>query len=235
MISRDASQIEALNSELDSLSYAISHDLGAPIRAVSSCARIFEDLYGGVLDDQGRRLLSIMRAESGRTGDMIEGLLQLSAVSRQQMRIVTVDMTMLARASANAHAVPENGLNPKIEVEPLPPVPGDQSLLRHVWDGLVSNAIKYSSRCAEPRVSITGTIAGGEAVYQVEDNGVGFDSADAERLFGAFQRLQKDDEFPGIGLGLTIVRRVVARHGGRTWANSKSGGAAFSFALPLAA
>jgi light-regulated signal transduction histidine kinase (bacteriophytochrome) len=234
LIIPEASQIEALTGELDALSYSISHDLGAPIRAISSCARILEELSGNALDDQGRRLLSIMRNESGRAGDMIEGLLHLSALSRRQMRIATVDMTSLAKASVEESFPREARPNAFIEVAPLPVAPGDQALLRLVWDALVSNAVKFSSGNGEPRVTIAGTAAAGEAVYHVEDNGVGFDEGDAERAFGAFQRLHKDDEFPGIGLGLTVVRRIVARHGGRTWANAKRAeGASVSFALPL--
>ncbi len=125
------------------------------------------------------------------------------------------------------------GTPPDIHVSALPPARGDRGLLRQVWANLISNAIKYSSKTARPRIEITGEATGTENRYAVRDNGVGFDMDYVSKLFGVFQRLHRDDEFSGTGVGLAIVQRVVNRHGGRVWAEGKIGaGAVFSFALP---
>ena len=122
----------------------------------------------------------------------------------------------------------------KIEVGPLPEAAGDPTVLTQVWSNLIGNALKYSARRAEPRVRISGRIEGREAIYAVEDNGAGFDMQHAERLFGVFQRLHKAEDFPGTGVGLAIVERIVRRHGGRIWARGEvDAGACLQFALPV--
>lgn len=225
---------DGLNAEFETLTYSISHDLGAPTRAVSSYAMIFEELYGGVLDDEGRRLLSVIRSESARMGDMIDGFVRFSVLARQHMQIAEIDMTALARTSVNEQLSAGSGGALRVEVETLPRAAGDQHLLSELWDRLISNAIKFSSKGSNPQVTISGSAEGNEAIYRIADNGVGFDPENGERLFAPFKRLHRAEEFPGIGLGLAIARRIVLRHGGRIWAQSQEGGGAtFAFALPL--
>lgn len=167
---------------------------------------------------------------------LIAGLLEFSrATSRaKSFDRAPVDMTALAGAAVREAMAVYQGPEPRIDLAELPSVTGDATVLRQVWVNLIGNALKYSAKRPEPRIRVSGGIEEREAVYQVQDNGVGFDPRYADKLFGVFQRLHGADEFPGTGVGLAIVQRIVARHGGRVWAQGASdAGACFHFALPL--
>jgi light-regulated signal transduction histidine kinase (bacteriophytochrome) len=208
----------------------VSHDLRAPLRAVDGFARMLEEDYGARLDDEGRRLLGVVRSSSQRMSQLIDDLLAFSRVGRQSLGKRHVDMTALAREVV---AVLTHGAPASIDLFPLPPAMADGTLLRQVWVNLVDNALKYSGKRPDARVEIGGREEPGRLVYWVRDNGVGFDMRYAEKLFGVFQRLHGADEFPGTGVGLAIVQRVVARHGGSVWAEARPGeGACFYFSLP---
>jgi light-regulated signal transduction histidine kinase (bacteriophytochrome) len=225
--------LEAANQELESFSYSVSHDLRAPLRAVDGYARMLEEDYAARLDDEGRRLLAVVRQSSVRMGRLIDDLLAFSRLGRQQPAKQLVDMTELARDVVTEL---RNGAAASVELGALPSARADRALIRQVWTNLVGNALKYSGKRADARVEIGGRQDGGESVYWVRDNGVGFDMRYADKLFGVFQRLHRVDEFDGTGVGLAIVQRVVARHGGRVWAQAKPGeGACFHFSLPVAA
>ena len=225
--------LEAANKELESFSYSVSHDLRAPLRAVDGYARMLEEDYAARLDDEGRRLLAVVRQSSVRMGRLIDDLLAFSRLGRQQPAKQLVDMTELARDVVTEL---RNGAAASVELGALPSARADRALIRQVWTNLVGNALKYSGKRADARVEIGGRQDGGESVYWVRDNGVGFDMRYADKLFGVFQRLHRADEFDGTGVGLAIVQRVVARHGGRVWAEAKPGeGACFHFSLPAAA
>ena len=227
---RAREEIQAANRELESFSYSVSHDLRAPLRAVDGYARMLEEDYGPGLDEEGRRLLGVVRASSRRMGQLIDDLLDFSRLGRQALARRPVDMTALAREVA---ATLTHGTSLRVEIAPLPRAEADPALLHQVWVNLIGNALKYSGKQAAPRVEIGGREEAGGNVYWVRDNGVGFDMRYAEKLFGVFQRLHGADEFPGTGVGLAIVQRVVARHGGRVWAESRPGeGACFYFTLP---
>jgi light-regulated signal transduction histidine kinase (bacteriophytochrome) len=164
-------------------------------------------------------------------GRLIDDLLEFSRLGRQTPAKQSIDMTALAREAAD-EAV--RGTRTALEVGSLPAAAADRALLRQVWVNLIGNAVKYSGKSERPRVEIGGHVDGEEGVYWVRDNGAGFDMRYAAKLFGVFQRLHGQDEFPGTGVGLAIVQRVVTRHGGRVWAEGKVGeGARFSFTLPL--
>jgi light-regulated signal transduction histidine kinase (bacteriophytochrome) len=229
-----ALELEALNAELESFSYSVSHDLRAPVRAVLGYAAAIREDYGASLDDEGRRLLSVVESEASRMGELIDDLLAFSRLGRQQMAEADVVMTALARDVADECAR-EVGRDPlTITVDELPGARGDRALLRQVWVNLISNAIKYSGKQPEPRVHVWGTRDAGRVTYHVRDNGVGFDMAYADKLFGVFQRLHRGAEFPGTGVGLAIVMRVVQRHAGSVWGSAELGaGATFSFSLPM--
>jgi len=221
--------LEAANQELESFSYSVSHDLRAPLRAVDGYARMLEEDYAARLDDEGRRLLAVVRQSSVRMGRLIDDLLAFSRLGRQQPAKQLVDMTELARDVVTEL---RNGAAASVELGALPSARADRALIRQVWTNLVGNALKYSGKRADARVEIGGRQDGGESVYWVRDNGVGFDMRYADKLFGVFQRLHRVDEFDGTGVGLAIVQRVVARHGGRVWAQAKPGeGAVFGFSL----
>ena len=219
------------NKELDAFSYSVSHDLRAPVRAIDGYARILEEDQADRLDDEGRRVLGVIRSSTTHMAQLIDDLLTFSRLGRKAPAKQPLDMESLV-----GEVVRELGPDKptaKIELQTLPPAEADRSLLRQVWANLLANALKYSGKRAEAQVQIGGRLEGGEQVYWVRDNGVGFDMRYAGKLFGVFQRLHASDEFPGTGVGLAIVQRVVARHGGRVWAEGRPGeGACFYFSLP---
>jgi light-regulated signal transduction histidine kinase (bacteriophytochrome) len=217
------------NKELDSFSYSVSHDLRAPLRAVNGYAQILEEDYASRVDDEGRRLIGRVRSSGERMGQLIDDLLEFSRLARQEPVRSRIDMAELAREVAA-----EVGAGPAaIEIAPLPHALGDRSLLRQVWANLIGNAVKYSGKSERPRVQVGGRSEAAQNVYWVRDNGTGFDMRYADKLFRVFQRLHRADEFPGTGVGLAIVQRVVDRHGGRVWAEGvPREGACFYFSLP---
>jgi light-regulated signal transduction histidine kinase (bacteriophytochrome) len=229
-VRRRTEALAAANKELESFSYTVSHDLRAPLRAVDGYARMLEEDYAPRLDDEGRRLLSVVRESAARMGRLIDDLLAFSRLGRREPAKQTLDMRSLAREVADELG---KGSVARVELAELPPAQADVSLIRQVWANLIGNALKYSSKREAPRVEIGGREDGAENVYWVRDNGVGFDMRYAAKLFGVFQRLHRADEFEGTGVGLAIVQRVVSRHGGRVWAESTPGeGACFHFSLP---
>jgi len=225
-----SAKLEAAGQELETLSYTVAHDLRAPLRAIDGFSRIFDERYGRYVDDEGRRLLGLVRDSARRLGTLLDSLLALSRLGRQALYPVDVDMRALA-AEAWVELAGDSGLS--CSLEELPPAYGDRQLLKQVWTNLLANAVKYTSRRESPLVQVTGSQAGGENVYCVSDNGAGFDMKHAARLFGVFQRLHAEAEFPGTGIGLATVARIVARHGGRVWAEGATdAGARFYFSLP---
>jgi PAS domain S-box-containing protein len=234
-----AAQLEATNSELESFSYSVSHDLRAPLRAIDGFALMIEEDFKETLDPEGRRYLSVIRENSKRMGALIDDLLTFSRLGRLPVvnRKVNVDSLVREVIDEIVHAPPAAGhpaaALPEFDVGRLPAARGDRGLLRQVWMNLLSNAVKYSGKAGIPQITVRGHQTDSENLYSVRDNGVGFDMEYVEKLFGVFQRLHRADEFSGTGVGLAIVQRVVARHGGRVWAEGKiNEGAVFSFALP---
>jgi len=227
------SELEDANAELESFSYSVSHDLRAPVRAIAGYAQAIEEDYASLLDDEGRRLLSVVQSEAARMGELIDDLLAFSRLGRQSIVAGNVDMTQLARDVARGEAKTGGRPGAIFDIDDLPVAHGDVVLLRQVWVNLFSNALKYSGGNAEPKLEVWSTSEPGRAIYHVRDDGVGFDMAYSEKLFGVFQRLHRSDEFPGTGVGLAIVKRIVQRHGGTVWADAQLGvGATFSFSLP---
>jgi light-regulated signal transduction histidine kinase (bacteriophytochrome) len=226
-------EIEALDVELESFCYSVSHDLRAPVRAVIGFARVLEEDYAALLDAEGRRLLSVVIDEAARADTLIDGLLVLSRLSRQAMERVPVDMASMAREVA-FEAAASVGLNQSaVLIAELPGVTGDHDMLRLAWSHLLSNAVKFSSLEPHPRLEIFASLEPSRIVYHVTDNGIGFDMQYAGQLFGMFGRLHGSDVFPGLGVGLAMVKRIVHRHGGTVWAAARpGGGATFSIGLP---
>jgi signal transduction histidine kinase len=223
-------ELEATNKELESFSYSVSHDLRAPLRAVDGYARMLEEDYRERLDDEGRRLLGVVRESSSRMGRLIDDLLAFSKLGRQEPARRHVDMNALV---AEVIAELRGDSRARIEAAALPPAVADAAMMKQVWANLIGNALKYSGKREQAVVEIAGKIEGANAVYWVRDNGVGFDMRYAQKLFGVFQRLHRADEFPGTGVGLAIVQRVITRHGGQVWAEGRPGeGACFYFSLP---
>lgn len=225
-------QLESANRELESFSYSVSHDLRAPLRAIDGYALMLEEDYAARLDDEGRRLLGVVRESSGQMARLIDDLLAFSQVGRKSLSRGQVDMAVLAREVVS-DLTREKSVA-RVEVGELPAAEGDRPLLKQVWSNLVSNALKYSGKRELPLIQIGGRVEGREWIYWVRDNGTGFDMRYYSKLFGVFQRLHRAEEFEGTGVGLAIVQRIVLRHGGRVWAEGAIGeGACFRFALPM--
>jgi signal transduction histidine kinase len=226
-------ELGAANKELESFSYSVSHDLRAPLRAIDGYSRMLEEDHSGMLDDEGKRRLASIRESSLRMDRLIDGLLAFSRFGRQALVNTSFDTGALVREVLAELRVAEDHPEAAVALGELPPSWGDRALLKQVWANLVSNAVKYSSGRPAPRIEIAGGEAAGETVYRVKDNGAGFDMRYYDKLFGVFQRLHDEKEFPGTGVGLAIVQRVVTRHGGRAWAEGRPGeGAEFFFSLP---
>jgi signal transduction histidine kinase len=224
--------LEVANRELEAFSYSVSHDLRAPLRAISGFTRMIEDEYGARLDGPGRALLGRVRGGAERMGDLIDDLLKLSQISRQELNIEPVDLSALAREAAEELRSAEPGRRIEWVIAPGVTAMGDAGLLRVALRNLLGNAWKYSSRREQARIEFGAAAAGGRSEYFVRDNGAGFDMARAGKLFGAFQRLHAPSEFPGTGVGLATVARVLHRHGGDIRAEARVGeGASFYFTL----
>jgi two-component system, sensor histidine kinase and response regulator len=232
---RRSDELAAAYQDLESFSYSVSHDLQAPLRAIDSFAQILAEDFADRLDEEGNRLIGVIRNNSRKMDQLIVGLLEFSRIGRQSLSLDRIDMTALATVAAAEMKSLYGGPEPVVEIGALPAIAGDSTVMRQVWSNLIGNALKYSAKRAQPRIKISGRIEDREAIYQVDDNGAGFDMRYADKLFGVFQRLHRTEEFDGTGVGLAIVHRIITRHGGRIWAHSTlNEGACFQFALPLA-
>ncbi|WP_229726260.1 sensor histidine kinase [Oxalicibacterium faecigallinarum] len=229
---KSMAQLELTNKELESFSYSVSHDLRSPLRAIDGYSRILQEDYADKLDDEGRRILNVVRDSSKKMGMLIDDLLTFSKLGRKPVELRKIDMNELVDdvwRDVTSHADKVPAFNKAY----LLPCYGDRALVRQVLFNLLSNSIKYSSTVSEPVIDIFSTEEEDEIVYSVRDNGVGFDMRYYDKLFGVFQRLHSESEFPGTGVGLAIVKRVVVRHGGRVWAQSEPAKETiFNFSLP---
>jgi PAS domain S-box-containing protein len=220
------------NQELEGFSYSVAHDLRAPLRAIHGYCHILLDDHAAQLDGDGQVLLGNVARYAERMGHLIEGLLALASVGREDPAHVPIDMTALAESVVADLREGHEGSWPAIAVGQLADATGDPGLIRQVWEHLIGNAVKFSANRPDAAVSVESQVTAGEAAYHVRDNGVGFDMTYAGKLFGVFQRLHPT-EFPGTGISLAIVARIVDRQGGRVWADGHVGdGACFSFTLP---
>ena len=232
-LSRLASELERCNKELDSFSYSVSHDLRAPLRAIDGFSEAVLEDYASLLPAEGQRLLTTIRQNTKRMGSLIDDLLSFSRLGRKELETAPVDLAALAEAVVRDLRKAEPERRVEVTVAALPSVRGDFSLLRQVLTNLIGNAFKFTRRRPEARVEIGSRSEGGETTFYVRDNGTGFDMRYAGKLFGVFQRLHRDDEFEGTGVGLALVQRIIPRHGGRVWAEGRvDEGATFSFTLP---
>ena len=227
-------QLEVTNGELEGFSYSVSHDLRAPLRAIDGFSRILEDDYAGKLDAEGERVIGVIRNNTRKMSNLIDDLLAFSRMGKKAFSWTLVDMNELVREILSGIlSARENETAVEVFTSDLPPAWGDRTLLTQVWTNLLSNAVKFSGKSDKPSVHVDGTTESEEIVYTVRDNGVGFDMQYYEKLFKVFQRLHAQAEFPGTGVGLAIVQRVISRHGGQVWGESVPGeGATFHFSLP---
>jgi PAS domain S-box-containing protein len=226
-------QLEAANTELQAFAYSVSHDLRAPLRAIDGFSKFVLEDYGSTLDPEGKRLLGLIRSNSQKMDQLIVDILALSRVTRSEHKVSKVDMTKMAVSMFNESVSDEVKNNIRFTVDSIPDAIGDPTYLKLVWTNLISNAIKFSSKKSKPEIKVGGYTEKGFNIYYLKDNGVGFNPDYSHKLFGVFQRLHRADEFEGTGVGLAIVQRIILRHGGKVWAESKEGhGASFWFSLP---
>lgn len=229
---RHVAELEELNQELESFSYSISHDLRAPLRAISGFARLLTEEHAVSLDAEGLRLLGVIQVNTERMGCLIDDLLALSRLSRKTLVRTPVDMRTLVSSVIADRAAAQAPGGAAIVVSDLPDAEGDPALLKQVWERLIDNGVKFTAGVKSPRIEIGARASKGATVYTVRDNGIGFDMQYAAKVFEVFQRLHPQSEYEGTGVGLAIVRRVIHRHGGRVWAESAPGrGATFFFTL----
>jgi light-regulated signal transduction histidine kinase (bacteriophytochrome) len=226
--------LEAANKELEAFSYSVSHDLRAPLRHIDGFAGLLQRTATVKHDEKEQRYLTLITDSAKRMGRLIDDLLDFSRMGRAEMRRDTVDMDALVRAVLRDLEPDTQGRVIDWRIAPLPTVSGDASLLRQVWMNLLSNAIKYSRPRARAVIEIgSRTEHSAEIKYFVRDNGVGFEMKYSDHLFGVFQRLHRAEDFEGTGIGMANVRRIIARHGGRTWAEGQPDvGATMWFSLP---
>jgi light-regulated signal transduction histidine kinase (bacteriophytochrome) len=227
-------QLQCAKKEQESLIYSVSHDLRAPIRAIDGFTGFLEEDYGAALDDEGRRLLAVIRANTRKMEQMISGLLLLSRTLQGEMRVVPLDMRTLVE-TVYRELIPEPVRQQfKFVLAPIPEACADPLMMRQVWSNLISNAVKFSMTAPVKEIEVGGYTDCDELTYFIKDAGVGFNQAYVDKLFGVFQRLHKAEEYEGSGVGLALVQRIVRRHEGRVWAvGQENAGATFSFSLPV--
>ena len=228
-----AEQLQASNRELEAFSYSVSHDLRAPLRHIDGFCDLLQRRASDRLDDQGRKYLGVIAQSAKSMGQLIDDLLAFSRMARADLNRGEVDLDKLVRDVGQELAAQAPGRTIDWRIGALPAVSGDAAMLRLAFVNLLGNAVKYTSTRERAVIEVDASLSNGEVVVCVRDNGVGFDMAYVHKLFGVFQRLHRNEDFEGTGIGLANVRRIVHRHGGRTWAEGVvDGGASFYVALP---
>lgn len=227
-----AMQLEAANRELDTFSYAVSHDMRAPLRIINGYAEMLRTDHSSTMDDEAKRLLGIISTNTAQMGAMIDAVLSLARTGRKDLMILDADMASIIQSSINELAK-SFGSNANFSLGEIHAVPCDSVLIRNVWSNLIANAIKYTAHLQQPEIHIGSERKDGRIMYYIKDNGRGFDMQYAQRLFGIFQKLHKNAGDTGLGIGLALVQRVVLKHGGYVWATGEENkGATFYFTLP---
>ncbi len=225
-------ELMAANKELEAFSYSVSHDLRAPLRSVHGYMTIFSEEYRERLDDEGKRLVSIILNNATRMGQLIDDLLSFSQLGRKDLRMSRVAMKALVDEVWKELSEMEAGRKINFVVRNIPPAIADSVTVKQVWTNLISNACKYTRNREEADIEIGSLFENKTVVYYIKDNGAGFEMKYYDKLFGVFQRLHSEQEFSGTGVGLAIVERIIAKHGGAIWAASKvNEGSTFFFTL----
>jgi light-regulated signal transduction histidine kinase (bacteriophytochrome) len=224
------SDLQTANQELEAFSYSVSHDLRTPLQSVLGFSELLVERCEAQLDIQGKQYLQRLRTGCYRMADLIEDMLMLSLISRREMHQETVDLSLLAKTIAGTLVMTQPRRRVTFDIAAGLVTMGDAGLLRVVLENLLGNAWKFTGKTRRARIAFG--CAENPPIYFVRDNGAGFNMANADKLFGAFQRLHTADEYPGTGIGLATVQRIISRHGGRIWAEAAVGqGATFYFTL----
>ncbi len=226
-------QLEMMNDELKSFSYSVSHDLRAPLRAISGFSTALRNKTADLINDDHRRYLNMIVENVERMNQLINDLLAFSSMSRQEQSFISVNMQEMVKTVFDELMQSTEKHVPELKVSDIPEVTADEKMMHQVMTNLIGNAIKYSKGVNNPRIEIGGEVGNDEIIYYIKDNGVGFDMEYSHKMFQLFQRLHTDDEFEGTGVGLAIVKRIIDRHQGRIWAESELGkGSTFYISMP---
>jgi PAS domain S-box-containing protein len=232
VIERHLQQLEAVNKELEAFSYSVSHDLRAPLRAIDGYTKILEEDFNAILNDEGKKILSAVQRNAQKMGNLIEDLLSFAKLGEATVQKTNIDMSQLVHETLTDLQKTTNH-RAELHVGTLHMAKGNYALIKQVIVNLISNAVKYSSKKEHPVVTISSERKDNQVIYTIRDNGEGFDMKYVDRLFGIFQRLHSDKEFEGTGVGLSIVQRILHKHGGTIRAQAELGqGATFVFVLP---
>ena len=232
-LQKSAELLEAANKELEAFTYSVSHDLRSPLRAINGFVNIIMEEYAQNFDAEGKRICGIIQSNATKMGQLIDDLLAFSRLIKNDMHSSKIDMNELVKNVISDFETNTDLSRKQITINELPDVFGDRNMMKQVWINLISNAIKYTSKTENARITIGSCLQNDETIYYIKDNGVGFSMTYAHKLFGVFQRLHSSAEFEGTGVGLAIVQRIINRHKGQVWAESEIGkGANFYFKLP---
>ncbi len=232
-LKRETIKLEDANNELEAFAYSVSHDLRVPLRAIDGFSRIVIEDYEDKLDEEGIRLLNIVRDNTKKMGRLIDDILLLSRAGRQEMQMQELDMTSLANNIYQDFNQDTKGRNIDFSADNLPNAMADRALLAQVFTNLIGNSIKFTENNDIATIKVGSRLDKNDNIYYVKDNGAGFDMKYYDKLFGLFQRLHSQDEFEGTGVGLSIVQRIISRHGGRVWGEGTvDEGATIFFSLP---
>jgi light-regulated signal transduction histidine kinase (bacteriophytochrome) len=226
-------QLSAANKELDAFSYSVSHDLRAPLRSIDGFSQALLEEYQEKLDETGKNYLNRVRKATQRMGLLIEDMLKLSRITQAEMKRGAVDLSGMIQEIAEEQQKSNPDRAVDVTIQEGITVQGDPYLIKIAIENLVNNAFKFTGKATHPRIEFGTTVRDGKTACFIRDNGAGFDMAYLDKLFGAFQRLHTSDEFPGTGIGLATVKRIINRHGGQLWAEGEVGkGATFYFTFP---
>lgn len=228
-------QLKKANEELEAFTYSVSHDLRAPLRGIIGFTAILEEDYASKLDDEARRITTVIKDNTLKMGHLIDDLLDFSRMGKQEIIKTTIDTADMVKElimEQIAHQKIQNEI--AWDIRDLISMHADINTIRQVWVNLISNAVKYSRNQKMPHIEIGSYVKDGQSVFYLQDNGVGFDEQYSHKLFQVFQRLHSPEEFEGTGVGLALVEKIVSKHGGKVWAKGKKDiGACFSFSLPV--
>ncbi|PKN72883.1 MAG: hypothetical protein CVU50_04985 [Candidatus Cloacimonetes bacterium HGW-Cloacimonetes-3] len=225
-------RLEQSNKEMEDFAYSVSHDLRSPLRGIDGWSQALSEDYAEILDETAKIYLSRIRNETLRMHELIESLLQLSRISRRVIELESVDLSCMSDSIISMFREQEPGRKIRVNIEPSLSIMADKFLMNIMMTKLLHNAWKFTEKKELAQIDIGSTISDNERVYFVRDNGAGFNLAYAKKLFGAFQRMHKPNDYPGIGIGLAMVQRIVLRHGGNIWVESTvDNGATFFWAI----